>query len=159
MSLHTLFAPDHLRYEGVRPVNIALLRVLYFLMFAAMSTDAWSSIFHHQGPWDPLRAVAVCVWAAYGSLSFFGLLHPLKMLPIVVFMIFYKSLWLVVVAYPLWRADALAGSPAEELATMFIWVPVVSLFVPWRYVLQTYATWPKRAPAAAGQPRVTPAGR
>ena len=38
-----------------------------------------------------------------------------------IFMIFYKSLWVIAVAYPLWRAGALAGSPAEEMAHIFVW--------------------------------------
>ena len=41
----------------------------------------------------------------------------------VIFMIFYKTLWVIVVAYPLWRAGALAGSPAEEMAHIFVWAP------------------------------------
>lgn len=30
-------------------------------------------------------------------------------------------LFLFFVAYPLWRANALAGSPAEEMTTIFFW--------------------------------------
>src|SRR5689334_498287 len=97
----TLFTPDYGRYEGVRPFNIYLLRVLYFLMSAFVATQAWTTIIRHQGPWDPVRAVAWCVWAAYPTLSILGLIHPLRMLPLVLFMIFYKALWLIAVALPL----------------------------------------------------------
>jgi hypothetical protein len=133
-----IFTPDHVKYEGVRPINIYLLRVLYFLMFAFVGLDSWTSIINHRGPWDHVRAVAFCVWAAYSTLSFLGLIHPLKWLPIVIFMIFYKSLWLIVVAYPLWRANALAGSPAEAMTHVFMWVPVPIIAVPWKYVFETY---------------------
>ena len=133
-----IFTPDHVKYEGVRPINIYLLRVLYFLMFTFVGLDSWTSIINHRGPWDHVRAVAFCVWAAYSTLSFLGLIHPLKWLPIVIFMIFYKSLWLIVVAYPLWRANALAGSPAEAMTHVFMWVPVPIIAVPWKYVFETY---------------------
>ena len=113
-NIKTIFTPNYERYEGVRPINIYLLRLLFFLMTFFVATDAWTSIITHEGPWDHVKAVAFCVWAAYASLSVFGVFHPLKWLPIMIFMIFYKSLWLIVVAYPLWRAGALAGSPAEE---------------------------------------------
>jgi hypothetical protein len=33
-----LFTPDHDRYEGVRPINIYLLRLFYFLMAAFVAT-------------------------------------------------------------------------------------------------------------------------
>ena len=53
------------------------------------------------------------------------------------------TLWLVVVAYPLWRANALAGSPADQMAHVFIGAPFVALIVPWKYVFQNYVMWPK----------------
>ena len=133
-----IFSPNHEKYEGVRPINIYLLRVLYFLMFIGVGLQTWSTIINHQGPWDHTKAVAVCVWAAYPTLAIFGLLKPLKWLPIVLFMIFYKTLWVAAVAYPLWRAGALAGSPAEEMAGIFVWAPVIALIVPWVYVFKTY---------------------
>lgn len=137
-NIKYIFTPNYQRYEGVRPVNIYLLRLLYFLMVIFIATDSWKSIITHQGPWDHVRAVAFCVWAAYTTLSVFGLIHPLRWLPIVIFMIFYKTLWLMVVAYPLWRANALAGSPADEMAHIFIGAPFVTLIVPWKYVFENY---------------------
>jgi len=47
------------------------------------------------------------------------------------------------VAYPLWRAGALAGSPADEMAHVFVWAPVITLIVPWVYVLKHYVLWLK----------------
>jgi hypothetical protein len=112
-------------------------------MLVFVGSDSWRSIASHEGPWDHVRAVAFCVWASYSALSFLGLLHPLRMLPIVIFMIAYKALWLIVVAYPLWRANALAGSPAEEMAYVFLWISLPMIAVPWKYVFQNYLTWPK----------------
>lgn len=133
-----VFTPNHAKYEGVRPVNIYLLRLFYFLMAAFVATDAWQTLITHDGPWDRFRAVAFCVWAAYATLSVLGLIHPLKMLPIMIFMIFYKTLWLIVVAYPLWRTGTLAGSPSEEMARVFVWVFVPAIAVPWVYAFKTF---------------------
>ena len=141
--IKTLFTPDRERYEGVRRINIYLLRILYFLMFVGVGIQTWQTIIDHQGPWDHTKAVAYCVWAAYPTLSIFGLLRPLRWLPIVIFMIFYKTLWLIAVAYPLWRANALAGSPADAMAHVFIGAPIVALIVPWKYVFQNYVMWSK----------------
>jgi hypothetical protein len=112
--------------------------VLYFLMFIGVGLQTWSTIINHQGPWDHTKAVAFCVWAAYPTLSIFGLLKPLKWLPIVIFMIFYKTLWVLAVAYPLWRVGALAGSPAAEMAGIFVGAPFIAIIVPWVYVFKTY---------------------
>jgi len=138
MSIQNIFKRDFENYEGVRPVNIYFLRLLYFLMFAFVGLDAWRTIIIHQGSWDPTRAVAWCVWAAYATLSFFGLLNPLRWLPIIIFMIFYKTLWIIVVAYPLWSAGTLAGSPTEGMAQVFIAAPFIALIIPWKYVFEKY---------------------
>ena len=148
MSIKTIFTHDHVRYEGVRPINIYLLRLIYFLMLVFVGSDTWLSIINHQGPWDHVRAVAFCVWASYSTLSLLGLIHPLRMLPIMIFMIGYKLLWLIVVAYPLWRAGTLAGSPAEEMAYTFMWIPLPIIAVPWKYVFRTFVL-PSRKRMAA----------
>ena len=143
-----LFRSDPARHEGVRPIHIHLLRVVYALMLLGMGPTAWSALLRHGATMEPMQAVAFCVWAAYASLSVFGLLHPLRMLPIVVFMIFYKTLWLCVVAWPLWRAGTLAGSPAEELAWLFVAAPALALAVPWGYVARRFATVRRAASTA-----------
>jgi len=90
------------KYEGVRPIHIYLLRLLYILMFFVLGKETWVHILAHHGPWDPTDAVARCVWTAFATLAGIGIIHPLKMLPIVLLEIFYKVLWLILVAYPLW---------------------------------------------------------
>jgi hypothetical protein len=138
-----IFSPNHAKYEGVRPVNVYLLRVLYFLMFAGVGIETWQRIFNHEGPWDHTKAAAIAVWAAYPTLAVFGLIKPLNWLPIVIFMIFYKTIWLAVVAYPLWRAGTLAGNPAEEMAYVFLGAPFITLIVPWGYFFRNFIWWPK----------------
>ena len=143
-NIKTIFTPNYERYEGVRPINIYLLRLFYFLMAFFVATDSWTAIITHDGPWDRFRAMSVCVWAAYATLALFGLFHPLRWLPIMIFMIFYKSLWLIVVAFPLWREGELAGSPAAEMTGAFLGVPLVMLAVPWKYVFENYIYKPKK---------------
>jgi hypothetical protein len=131
------------RYEGVRPLNIYLLRLLFVLMFLVLGKDTWTHILTHRGPWDPTDAVVWCVWTAFATLAGLGILRPLKLLPIVLLEIFYKVLWLLLVAYPLWSKGALAGSPAESIATPFLWVLLPILATPWGYVFSTYIYKPK----------------
>lgn len=149
--IRSIFGPDPERYEGVYKINIYLLRLLYFLMIIFVARDSWTTILNHQGPWDPLQAIAFCVWAAYSTLSILALLHPLKWLPIVLFEIFYKSIWLAIVAYPLWSTNHLAGSSAEALTNAFLWLPLPLLATPWGYVVRTYFAFPKKTRASALQ--------
>lgn len=142
-SLTAVFKPDHERYEGVRPINIYLLRLLFLLVVIFVASDSWSAILKHEGPWDHVRAAAMCMWAAYSVLAIFGLFQPLRWLPLVLFEIFYKVIWLVIVAYPLWSTNQLAGSPAEDMTHAFLWVILPIVAVPWGYAFRTYL-WPAR---------------
>jgi hypothetical protein len=142
-SITAIFKPDYERYEGVRPINIYLLRLLFSLVVVFVASDSWSTILKHQGQWDHVKAAAVCMWVAYSTLSIFALINPLKWLPIVMFEIFYKIIWLVIVAYPLWSTNRLAGSPAEEMTYAFAWVVLPIVAMPWGYAFRTYV-WPSK---------------
>ena len=80
-SLRALFHPDY-RYEGVCPINIYLLRLVFILMFFVLGQQTCTHIFFHQGPWEPANAVAWCVWTAFATLAGIGIIHPLRMVPI-----------------------------------------------------------------------------
>src|SRR5580658_5466395 len=145
-SLRSIVRPAE-RYEGVRWINIYLLRLLYTLMFFVLGKDTWTHILTHQGPWDPTDAVVWCVWTAFATLAGIGIIRPVKMLPIVLLEIFYKVLWLILVAYPLWARGSLAGSPAEEITSQFLWVLLPIVAVPWGYVFVNYFYTRRKAEA------------
>jgi hypothetical protein len=131
-------------HEGVRRINIYLLRLVYVLMFFVLGKDTWTQILTHQGPWQPTSAVAWTVWTAFATLAGLGIIRPLQMLPILLLEIFYKVLWLIIVAYPLWSKGTLAGSPAEEITSTFLWVILPIVAVPWGYVFVNYVYKPKK---------------
>jgi len=137
-SIKNLFKRDYEKYEGVRRINIFVMRLFFILMFVFVGIEAWTVILTHKGSWNPTIAVAWCSWAAYSTLAGFGIFHTLRMLPVMLFMIFYKCLWLIIVAYPLWIAGTLKGSPAEEMAHTFSFIIVPILFVPWKFVYNKY---------------------
>jgi hypothetical protein len=133
-----LFKRNYERYDGVAPINIYLLRALFVLIVIFVNLDTWPTIFTHKGGWDHVRAAAICMWATYAVVSIIGIMRPLLMLPMVLFEIIYKSVWLIIVAYPLWSTNTLAGSPAEEMTKAFLWVILPIIAMPWRYFFNKY---------------------
>jgi hypothetical protein len=106
-------------------------------MFLFVSYDSWIHVLSHRDPWDNVNAAAWCMWASYPAISFIGILRALKVLPIVLFEIVYKSVWLGVVAYPLWVKRESVGSPAESMTRAFLWVVLPIVAMPWRYFFMT----------------------
>lgn len=126
------------KYKGIRPIKIYVLKLFFLLMFLFVAKEAWAELINHEGNWEPEIAIAWCSMAAYTTLSGLGIVHTLKMLPIMLFMLFYKGLWLFFVAFPLWSDGKLEGTDAEGWAQIFILIIVPILFTPWHYVFKTY---------------------
>jgi hypothetical protein len=135
--LTNLFKPSR-KHQGVIPIKIYVLKLFFALMFFMAGKDAWIKILQHEGAWQPEVAVAWCAIAAYTTLSGIGIFYTLRMLPIMLFMFFYKGLWLIIVAYPLLTTDRLAGTVYEEWTYAFILLIIPFLFTPWGYVFNHY---------------------
>jgi hypothetical protein len=127
--------PNH---DGVRRIHVYLMRLVFILMFFVLGKDTWTHVLTHRGAWDPTAAVVWCVWTAFATLAGLGIMRPVKMLPILLLEIFYKVLWLIIVAYPLWSKGTLEGSPADAIASPFLWVILPIVAVPWGYVFTNY---------------------
>ena len=147
MGLKRAFQPDYERYEGVRPIIVLGMRLGYLLVFVMVGQISWIRIITHRGSWDPIQAAALSMWAAHSLLSLIGIFQPLRMLPLVLFEIVYKLLWLAAVALPLWSANQLAGSPAEGWTYAFLSVAIPIVVVPWPYVFRKYIWNPSAEPA------------
>jgi hypothetical protein len=120
--------------EEVSTFRLYLLRLLYLLNFVLLGLDVWPEIINHQGAWDPVRGVAFSFWAALSALSGLGLRYPLKMVPLLLLQLFYKSVWLLAVALPL----SSAGRSTDLTNAMLIGAVVDLIVIPWPYVLANY---------------------
>jgi hypothetical protein len=134
-----IFLPDQ-RYEGVRPINIYLLRLLYILMFFVLGKETWTHILTHQGPWDPIDAVAWCVWAAFGRI---GNRPPIENIADRA-----AGNLLQTAGAGFGGISALVkgndgGPPAEGITSQFLWVFLPIVAVPWGYAFANYVYKPK----------------
>lgn len=124
---------------GLSTFRIYLLRFYYFLMISVLGIDVWSAIFTQQESWEPMVAIGYSLWATFAVLSIIGLVHPVKMLPIILLNITYKTIWLSIVALPLWSLNQLEGSVSEGLArSNFIGFIIDLAVIPWIYVFKNY---------------------
>ena len=120
--------------EETSTFRLYLMRFVYLGNFVFLGLNVWPAIINHEGAWDPVKGVAFSFWAALSLLSGLGIRYPLKMLPLLLLQLLYKSIWLIAVYLPLRSA----GQSTELTRIMFIGVVVDLIVIPWPYVLANY---------------------
>jgi hypothetical protein len=121
--------------------RLYLLRAMYLLIALGLGSIIWPQLLFQQAPWEVKQGVVICMLAAFSALSLLGLRYPLQMLPLLLWELVWKSIWLIVVALPLWFADALDRATLS-VAMDCLWVVIVPFVIPWRYVLARYVKAP-----------------
>ena len=120
--------------EEVSTFRLYLMRLLYLGNFVFLGLNVWPELINHVGAWDPVKGVAFSFWAALSALSGLGIRYPLKMLPLLLLQLLYKSIWLIAVYLPLQSA----GQSTDLTKIMVGGVVVDLIVIPWPYVLATY---------------------
>lgn len=118
--------------------RIWLMRALYFLTFIGLAFEAWEYLLFPPEPLDYITGVTFSFWAAYGTLMGIGIRYPLKMLPLILLQLTYKSIWALTVYLPMKHAGTITPN-----AESFFWVCVtaviiVTLVIPWGYLFKAF---------------------
>ena len=138
--------------EGeVSRARLIALRALYALIVVGLALFVWPA-FIAQLP-DPAHyhGVVLTMLGAFSILCALGLRYPLQMLPIMLWELLWKSMWLLLIALPRWRAGTM-DAPTTQTAIDCAAIVLVLLAVPWGYVMRHYVRKPAeraRTPAAA----------
>lgn len=120
---------------GVSRFRFYLLRFFFIIIVALLGIEVWYKLFTHDTQWEPLPGVAYSFWASFSALAILGVLHPVKMIPLLLVQFSYKVIWLAIVAYPLFVQDNLMGSNAWGLTqTNLIGIILDLIVIPWPYV-------------------------
>jgi hypothetical protein len=128
--------------DDVSLVRLYAMRFLFLLNFVLLGMDVWPGLVNHGKPWDPMHGVAVSFWAALSALSGLGIRYPLRMLPLLLMQLFYKSVWLLAVGLPLRAAGHLQPVAADLLGACAIGLVLDLVVIPWPYVLEQYVKAP-----------------
>jgi hypothetical protein len=112
------------------------LRAGYLLLVVGLGLTVWPNVIQH-GSWTLTQGVMKCMLAALPVLALLGLRHPLKMLPLLLFEIAWKVIWLSVVALPAWTSGTMDADTRETAIECTLIVLIIAV-VPWRYVVETY---------------------
>ena len=126
------------RQLSLRQVNV--LRIGYVVMGVGLAVIKWPLLVSHE-PWSLAEGTKECLLIAMSVLALLGLRYPVRMLPILLFEVAWKLLWLGVVAFPLVLHGNLTGATRTQAAAI-LWVVVIIAVIPWRHVVVEYLLTP-----------------
>jgi len=133
--------------------RLHLLRAGYLLIGVGIALVKWPLLVNHPQPWPLFEGVVTCMLVALSLFAFLGVRYPLQMLPILLFELGWKFIWVGVVAAPLWAAGQLDAATLSVFYSCLV-VLVLLAVVPWRYVVQQYVTKPGDPWRSERSPRV-----
>jgi len=136
---HTPAQPEHdaSRDSLTLPTwRLNLMRVAYLEMGVGLAITRWPELVSHD-PWELMEGTVVTMLVAMSVLALLGLRYPQRMLPILMFEVGWKLLWLGTVALPLWLDGDLNGATREQVIKI-LWASVVVAVIPWRHVFRQF---------------------
>lgn len=129
----------------VSPFRLYLLRAGYLFVAVGLAFFMWPDFIRQMAHPDPQRelmdGVVPCMQAALSLLALLGLRYPLRMLPVLLWEMLWKAIWLLVVALPAWSSGQMTDAIAENVFAC-AFAAVVAVTVPWDYVFKQFAGKP-----------------
>ena len=113
------------------------LRVAYLIMSAGIGAFFWPNVIRHTNEFAATHGIQSALLAGLGLTAALGLRYPLKMLPILLFELTWKAIYLIAFALPLWSAHQINDATAEDIKSVLMVVIFIPL-IPWRYVFAHY---------------------
>ncbi len=117
--------------------RLYMLRVCYFIMAAGLAVYIWPTVIHHSSELAVAHGIQFALLAGLGATAALGLRYPVQMLPILLFELTWKAIYLAAFALPLWlnhQVTAAVAADIQAVAIVVIFIPLI----PWHYVLANY---------------------
>jgi hypothetical protein len=125
----------------VSTFRLNLLRVTYLILIVGLGISLWPGILNPPPDLPVMKSAVRSLLGALSLLAILGLRYPLKMLPLLVFELTWKTIWLLAFALPRWiggRMDA----DYREMWNSCVGVVILIPIIPWRYLFTHYVKAP-----------------
>ena len=133
--------------------RLYVLRAMYLLLVIGGGIVFLPPLIGHE---PTARGVIPSMLGGLWVLACFGLRYPLQMLPILLYELVWKAIWLIDYGLPQWRAGVHTRQFTEDFTAIALGVIVIPT-IPWGYVFRHYLKKPgrvgtRRSPSRGGTP-------
>jgi hypothetical protein len=119
-------------------LRLNLMRGGYLLMAVGLMIVKWPLLLR-AASMPVMEGAVVCILTAVSLLAFLGLRYPVGMLPILLFEVTWKVLWLAIVALPHVIANDVDAATDQMLFSMLFVIPIIAV-TPWAYAWKRFVT-------------------
>ena len=130
--------PESVSEEEVSLARLYVLRAMYLLLLIGLGAMIVPDILSHE---LTSRGVIPALFGAIWVLAFVGLRYPLEMLPLLMFELVWKTIWMIAYGLPQWFSGQRPPTFAEDFFNIGLGV-ILLLVIPWGYVWRHYVKRP-----------------
>jgi hypothetical protein len=128
--------------NDVSTFRLYLLRASYLLIVVGLGLVLWPDLIHDALSLHPRPGATPSLLAGVSLMALLGIRYPLRMLPVLLFELTWKSIWLLTVALPLWSVHQIDADTWESVKACLMGIVIFPIAIPWRYVVATYLKTP-----------------
>lgn len=118
--------------------RLHVLRAMYLLLVVGLGAMIVPEIIDHE---PTSRGVILSLLGAIWLLAFLGLRYPLQMLPLLMFELAWKAIWMGFYGLPQWLSGQRPPTFAEDFFNIGTGA-ILLLVIPWGYVYLRYVRQP-----------------
>src|SRR5262245_38598368 len=92
--------PETRADDAVSAIRLWVMRAMYLFMAVGIGNMIWPLIISHDPTLPRMTGVAWALLGTIGLLAVLGLRYPLRMIPLLLFELTWKAIWLAAFAAP-----------------------------------------------------------
>src|SRR4051794_7189586 len=128
-------SPSATAEPEVSRLRLHLLRAAYLLLVVGLGLMIVPVLIKHE---PMARGVIPSLLGGVWLLALVGLRYPLKMLPLLMFELAWKTIWLCAFGLPQWSSGHLPETFAEDIKAIGLGIILMPIVIPWGYVWRHY---------------------
>lgn len=125
------------RDAQLSPLRRRLLQLAYLIIVVGLGVILWPTLLTPGQDWSLMSGVVKSMLASMSLLAIIGLFRPVEMLPLLMFEVGWKLIWLLRMALPMWQEEPLDAAASQTLFECLFVFPFM-LLIPWDHVWRRF---------------------
>lgn len=118
--------------------RLYLLRAMYLLVSVGLILSVWPEAIASFGKSGDSYTVIDAILISVSLMALLGIRYPLKLLPILIFELLWKTIWLLGFSFPAYLNGGMDEYTAGVTFACAIGAVLTPLVMPWGYVVNEY---------------------